>query len=83
MPGALFVDRARTRLTTRASNGANVRVGSYTTATAATVDVPMTNSLTIGALDLTGTLTKTGLGMLAVGGSASAGADAALDATAG
>ena len=78
LPGALYADKARTRLTTMASGGATVRVGSYTTALAATVDVPPTNALAVGSVNLTGTLTKIGDGTLAIGGTAVAGADAAI-----
>lgn len=78
LPGALYADKARTRLTTMASDGATVRVGSYTTALAATVDVPPTNALAVGSVNLTGTLTKIGAGAFAIGGTAVAGADAAI-----
>ena len=78
LPGALYADKARTRLTTMASDGATVRVGSYTTALAATVDVPPTNALAVGSVNLTGTLTKVGAGAFAIGGTAVAGAGAAI-----
>ena len=78
LPGTVYADGQHTRLTAQAADGAVVPVGAYVLSNDATVDVPATNSIRVGLLELSGCLTKTGGGTLAVG-SATAGAGAALN----
>jgi len=65
-------------LSTLATNGAEVAVGVLRSVATSTVIVPETNSLSVGSMEVTGTLTKNGGGVLASGGMVAAGAGAAL-----
>jgi hypothetical protein len=70
-------------LSAMATNSADVMVGTLRSTMAATVTVPETNSISAGAIDVTGALTKNGNGVLAAGGTANAGDGAALSVAAG
>lgn len=70
-------------LTTLATNNADVAVGTLRTTWPTTVEVPATNTLSVGALDVVGTLAKNGAGVLCAGGTATAGESAAISVNAG
>ena len=84
MPGSIRLDTAYSHVDTIASDGAEVVIGNLAARIGTSISVAATNTLAIAdALSVTGTLTKNGGGVLASGGTAEAGADAALNVAAG
>ena len=81
--GTVVLRTAYSTLTTLATNKADVAVGTLRTTWPTTVEVPATNTLSAGFLDVTGALAKNGAGMLRAGGAATAGEDAAISVNAG
>ena len=80
MPGTLRLDTAYSHVDTVALDGAEVKMGKFTTRIGTSISVAATNTLAItDALSVVGTLTKNGGGILAAGGTATAGADATLN----
>ena len=78
--GTLAVRNSSAKIATTEDSGAFVPVKKYKTETSSTVDVAEGKEIAVlGGMDITGTLTKTGGGMLSVGGIATVGADAELD----
>ena len=78
--GTLAVGNSSAKIATTEDSGAFVPVKKYKTETSSTVDVAEGKEIAVlGGMDITGTLTKTGGGMLSVGGIATVGADAELD----
>ena len=78
--GTLAVRNSSAKIATTEDSGAFVPVKKYKTETSSTVDVPEGKEIAVlDGMDIAGTLTKTGGGMLSVGGIATVGADAELD----
>ena len=78
--GTLAVKNWSAKIATTEDSGAFVPVKKYKTETSSTVDVPEGKEIAVlDGMDITGTLTKTGGGMLSIGGTATVGTDAALD----
>ena len=78
--GTLAVGNSSAKIATTEDSGAFVPVKKYKTETSSTVNVPEGKEIAVlDGMDITGTLTKTGGGMLSVGGIATVGADAELD----
>ena len=70
-------------LSLMATNGADVALGTLTTAVGGTLDVPVTNVLTVSCFDVAGTLAKTGAGTLIGAGKMTAGVGVTILVTAG
>ncbi len=82
--GTLVVRTAYSKVSTTAGAGEYVPVKRYVTQTSSEVNVPASTELAVTAgADITGTLTKTGAGMLSFGGTAMAGADACVSVSEG
>ena len=78
--GTLAVKNWSAKIATTEDSGAFVPVKKYKTETSSTVDVPEGKEIAVlDGMDITGTLTKAGGGMLSIGGIATVGADAELD----
>ena len=77
--GTLVVINRTATITAASDSGAYVPVKVYKTEVSSTVDVPTGKEIAVlDGIDITGTLTKTGDGMLSVGGTAKTGDNAAL-----
>lgn len=81
--GTIVLRTAYSTLSTLATNNADVVVGTLRTTWPTTVEVPATNTLSVGALDVTGALVKNGAGVLCAGSTATAGESAAISVNAG
>ena len=78
--GTLAVKNWSAKIATTEDSSAFVPVKKYKTETSSTVDVSEGKEIAVlDGMDITGTLTKAGGGMLSVGGIATVGADAELD----
>ena len=82
--GTLAVKNWSAKIATTEDSGAFVPVKKYKTETSSTVDVAGGKEIAVlDGMDITGTLTKVGGGMLSIGGVATVGTDAALDVSEG
>lgn len=80
MPGTISLGTSYSHIETMAPVGAEVSIGKIESLASTSIVVAETNSLAVAdSFAVTGTLTKNGSGLLAVGGTASAGAAAALN----